>query len=246
MGPLFVLIFWAIVGGFLSIVGGLALGGLVAFLTRGVGAGRSTAIWVARALPAVGCVYLFCCVVVFSIWSGARGRDMGWGDSWDTPILGDYHLMMIDVTDQGTVYNRADPSVYRGGSVGWRPGQQDVIAGVRRLEVRSPFLLGAANPGAFMGRPEQSPETVFFVLDTRSGNRIDEPTLTNLVADAQRLGGPLKLEPVDVIYGRYRYGRADLILLVLFSVPLLIALFFLAWRLIRLRATRSDEILPGS
>ncbi|MGD0631876.1 MAG: hypothetical protein ABR987_21295 [Terracidiphilus sp.] len=170
---------------------------------------------------------------------------MGWGDSWDTPILGDYHLMMIDVTDQGTVYNRADPSVYRGSSVGWHPGQQDVIAGVRRLEVRPPFLFGAANPETRMADSETSPETVFFVLDTRNGTRTDESTLAALEADAKRSGGVLKLEPVDVIYGRYRYGKADLIPLILFSVPLLIALFLLTWRLIKLRATRSVEIQPG-
>jgi hypothetical protein len=241
MGPLFVLLLWTMVAGVLSVVGGLCLTGLVAFLTRGVGLGRRRALWIAGALPAAGFAYLFGCVVVFSIWSIARGRDMGWGDSWDTPILGDYHLMMIDVTDQGTVYNRADPSVYGGGSVDWRPGQQDVISGVRRLEVRPPFLFGAANPETFMGVPEKSPKTVFFVLDTRSGTRTDEPTLAVLEADAKRSGGPLKLEPVDVVYGRNRYGKGDLIPVVLFAVPFLIALFILARALFRLRATRSSE-----
>lgn len=171
---------------------------------------------------------------------------MGWGDSWDTPILGDYHLMMIDVTDQGTVYNRADRTVYRGDSVSWSPGQQDVIAGVRRLEVRPPFLFGTANPETRMGDSEKSPETVFFALDTRSGARTDEPTLAGLEAEAQRSGGPLKLESVNVVYGRYRYEKVDLIPVVLFALPLLTALFLLARALFRLRATRPPGTEQGN
>lgn len=54
MGLLFVLIFRTVIGGVLSLVGGLILGGLVAYVTRGVGAGRSRAIGIARA-AADGC-----------------------------------------------------------------------------------------------------------------------------------------------------------------------------------------------
>lgn len=241
MGPLFVLLIWAFVGGILSLIGGLVLAGLVSLLTRGVESGRKRAIFIAGCLPAIGCGYLFVCLVIFSAWSLARGRDMGWGDSWDTPILGSYHLQMIDLTDEATVYNQSDSRVYQDGQVRGSSDDPGVIFRVRRLEVRPPFLFGTASPdAAFTERPIKSPETLFFVLDTRSGTRTNDPTLNALQADAQRFGGPLKLEPVDVVYSRYRYGKADLIPGIAFAIPPLIALFFLTRALIRLRATRQQ------
>jgi hypothetical protein len=243
MGPLFVLIVWAFVGVVLSVVGGLLLAGLVASLTRGVKTGRNRALFWAGFLPAIGCAYLFLCVVVFSIWSSARDRDWGWGDTWDTPILGSYHLMMIDVTDNAAVYNRADPRVYNGGSVAGSPGQHGVVFGVRRLEVRSPFLMGTASPETFEQDAMRSPERLFFILDTRSGTRTDEPTLAALENSALRLGGPLKLEPVDAIYWRYRYGIIDLIPLFIFTIPPLAALFVFTRAILKLRATRDSLVL---
>jgi hypothetical protein len=219
--------------------GGLSLAGLVAFLTRGVKLGRKRALVISGFLPALGFAYLFACVLVFSVWSSARGRDWGWGDTWDTPILGSYHLMMIDVTDNATVYNRSDPRVYHNGSVAGSPGQQGAIFGVHRLEVRGPFLFGAASPETFMQGGISPPETLFFILDTRSGIRTDEPSLIALGAAAQPLGGPLKLEPVSAIYSHYRYGMIDLIPVIAFAVPPLTALILLARALLRLRATRA-------
>lgn len=232
------ILFWVIAAGILSVFGGLLLGWLVAFFLREVPTGRNRAIIIAGVLPAVGFAYLFGCVLLFSIWSAARGRDWGWGDTWDTPILGSYHLMMIDVTDQATVYNRADTRVYSNGSVASAPGDPDVIFGVRRLEVRPPYLIGAASPEAFMEYPLKSPETLFFVLDTRSGARKNETSLDLLENDARRIGGPLKLESVNTVYGRYRYGGVDLFPLIAFSVPPLAILMWLTRAVLRLRAIR--------
>jgi hypothetical protein len=158
---LFVLFFWSVVGAFLSVLGGFLLAGLVALLTRGIETGRNRALLWAGILPAMGCAYLFLCVIAFSIWSSVRDRDWGWGDTWDTPILGSYHLMMIDSTDNATVYDRADSRVYNDGAVSGRPGQPGVVFGVRRLEVRSPFLLGTASPEKFEQDINKSPENLF-------------------------------------------------------------------------------------
>jgi len=236
MGPLFVLIFWIIIGSLLSAIGGGLLACAVAFLLRGVEVGRKRAILLAGLLPAIGFAYLFVCVLLFSFWSAARGRDWGWGDTWDTPILDNYHLMMIDVTDDGTVYNHANPAVYHDGGVAGSPQQQDVVFGVRRLEVRPPYILGAASEDQSF--PRKPAETLFFILDTRTGLRTDLPSLSALEAAAQKLGGPLKLKPVEAIYNRYRYGIVDLIPITLFAIPPLIALFFLMRMTLRLRATR--------
>jgi len=101
MGPMFILMFWGLAATVLSVVGGAILGGLVWLITRKVTRGRKRAITIASLLPAAGFAYLFCCVAIFSIWSLARGQDMGWGDSWDTAIFGNYNIQMIDVTNDG-------------------------------------------------------------------------------------------------------------------------------------------------
>jgi hypothetical protein len=163
---------------------------------------------------------------------------MGWGDSWDTPILGNYHLLMVDDTDQGTVYDRDDPRVYSNGSVGSADGDRDVIFGVRRLEVRPPWLLGTAAPKDFMNEPADSPDTLFFILDTRTGLREDEHSFESLKSAAQKLGAPLHLETVEAVYNARRYDKADLLLLVLLSMPPILACVFLMRALIRLCRSR--------
>jgi hypothetical protein len=233
MGPLFVVIIWAIVAVGVSVISGPILAGVAANLLRGVKTGKAKAVWTAALLPAGGFVYLFVCVIVFSIWSVARGRDMGWGDSWDTPILGSYHIEMIDLTDRATLYERAEASPQRAD-----PGRLDVANGVRRLEVRPPYILGAASPEKFMEYPLQSPETLFFIVDTRTGTEKDEPSLLALQKAAEQLGGPLNLEPVDAVYGHYRYGMIDLVPVTILAVPPIFALFWLMRQLLRLRATR--------
>lgn len=230
MGPLFVVLFWLIVGSVFSVVGGLLLALVARFLLRNVPAGRKLATVIAAVLPAAGFAYLFVCVLLFSVWSGARGRDWGWGDTWDTPILGNYHLTMIDVTDEGFVDYEAQSS---------RGVSQTVAIGVRRLEVRPPYLIGAAAPKSITTYPQRSPETLFFILDTRSGTRKDFKTLAELDIAARQLGGPLRLESVDAIYNHYRYGLIDLIPVGLFAIPPLTAGIFLLRAFLKLRATRN-------
>ena len=62
----------------------------VAGLTRRVGNGRKRALVTAGLLPFAALAYTFVCVIVFSVWSSARGRDWGWGDTWEVPLIGSY------------------------------------------------------------------------------------------------------------------------------------------------------------
>jgi len=231
MGPLFVVLLWIMVGGTFSIVGGFAFWLLARWLLLGIPVGLERASIIAGALPLAGFAYLFGCVLVFSVWSGARGRDWGWGDTWDTPILGNYHLAMIDVTDQGMVcYQPIRNAMADAGP--------SIADGVRRLEVRPPYLIGAAAPNTITEYPHTSPETLFFMVDTRSGARRDFKTLAALDSAAQQLGGPLRLESVNTIYNRYRYQLIDLIPVCLLAIPPLIGFIFLFRAFLRLRATR--------
>jgi hypothetical protein len=54
-----------------------------------------------------------------------------------------YQVMMIDVTDQGWVYN---PMTQPGSGVGER---EDAIAGVRNVQVAGRYILGATESRAF-------------------------------------------------------------------------------------------------
>jgi hypothetical protein len=230
MGPLFVLGFWGVAATVLSVVGGAVLSFFVRLLTRRVSNGRKRATTIAALLPAAGFAYLFCCIMVFSAWSLARGRDMGWGDSWDTAILGNYNLMMIDVTDHATLYNHADKKVSDGnGSVSWGPGTKDVIEGVRRIEVQDPYIIGAAGPDDFGHEDKPSPEDRFFVMDTRSNERIDYSSLAELEMAARKLNAPFALESVDAVYEKHRYSWGDFVLVAVFAVPPL----FIGWFLVR-------------
>jgi hypothetical protein len=213
----------------------LALSGAVAFLLPGTRNRKERAVRIARWVPAMGFAYLLLGVVAFSVWSSARGRDWGWGDTWQTPVLGNYSLIMVDVTDQGTIFDRTDADVFSHGTVGNALGRRDVIFGVRRMEVRAPYLIGTAAPSA-LDDAAGAPETLFFILNTRTGIRTDEGSLAALQAEAEKLGGRLKLQSVKDIYSQFRYGKADLIPLLALAIPPVVGSWFLIRWFLRLRA----------
>ena len=231
------MVFWLFVACVLGIGGGLALSGAVAFLRPGSRDHRQMATRIVRWLPAMGFAYLLGCIVLFAAWSGARGRDWGWGSTWVTPVLGNYSLVMLDTTEHATLYDRTDAGTSGDGPFS-TSARRDVILGVRRLEVRPPYLIGAASPVSLSGDALPGAENRFFILDTRSGSRVDEASLPALQAAAQKLGGPLKMEPVKAVYGHSRYDKADLIPLVAFLIPPV----FGTWLLMRwFRSGRADH-----
>lgn len=233
MGPLFVILFWAVVGSVLGALASAVLVAIVSGLTRRAIAGRKRAMVTAAVLPFAGLAYMFVCVIIFSVWSSARGRDWGWGDTWDIPILGTYHLMMIDVTDRGTVYDKSDPRVAHGSSVGGGPNDQDAIFGVRRLELRPPYIIGAAATESFTSFEEKPAETIFFRMDTRNRTRIDKASLNEL----EQITGKTNLKPVDAVYSSLRYSKVDLIPLFVFSILPIATIWYLLRALLRMRAT---------
>src|SRR5213593_5214785 len=106
MGIGIVLLFWAIAGTISASVGALVFGGLTALLTSGAVEGRRKIIVGAFAFP-------FICLgwagLVFVFQAAVNGfllqRDPGLGDTWYCPLPNGYAITMIDVTDQGWVYN---------------------------------------------------------------------------------------------------------------------------------------------
>lgn len=227
MGILFVLFFYAVV---LTIAAGIsaAVMGAVAFkLIRQPGNRRKRAVIVAVLFP-------FACVAYAGVWFAAYAiingaffhRDPGLGDSWSTPLPNGYALLMIDTTDQGTVYNPKTQPL--NGSV---VSRDDAVFGVRDLQVSGSLIFGARDSGDF-GRIGQNSTTVdsYFELNTRTGTHTEYSSLAALRERAVAEGVQLNLQPFEEVFGRYRTTWFDYVAgSILLLVPLLGFCFLARW-----------------
>jgi hypothetical protein len=233
MGIGFVLLIWGIVGTILAGVGAAVLGGSTAFLTQNVNHGRRRAILAASLFPFVCFGWATAIFAFQAIVNGVvLHRDPGIGDGWDCPLPNGYALSMIDVTDQGWVYN---PKTQVGGNV---HEQADAVGGVRVLQVAGRYILGGSNSKSLehFGRASDRVDS-YFLLDTQVGKHTDFSDYNLLVSAAQPLGIQLHLEPIAAIYRRYRFTWFDIFAAFLFCGPLLFAAFLLLRWIIRLRKT---------
>jgi hypothetical protein len=235
MGPVFVLMFWAVVGTVGAAFGAAALGCATALFTRGVPKGRRRIIIAAILLPFVclvwaGVIFVFQAVVNEAL----LHRDMGIGDTWHAPLPNGYQIMMIDVTDQGMVYN---PKTQPGPGVIER---QDAVAGVRRLQVADRYLLGATDSKSF----EHLGEDIdwadgYFILDTRSGTQTRFQVYDGLRGKARELGIEPNWLPINTVYSKFRFSWFDVSAGLLFCLPPAIGTLLLIRWIVRLRRTRS-------
>lgn len=241
MGIGFVLLIWAGVGTVLAGLGALVLGRAAAFLTQGAKGGRRKAILAASLFPFAclgwaGGVFLFQAVVN----EGFLRRDPGLGDTWHCPLPNGYALLLIDVTDQGWVYN---PKTQPGDDVG---EQEDAVPGVRTVQVSGGYILGGSDSKWFgrLGHDDNQVD-LFFLMDTQAAKRTNFSSYDELSAAAQRLGIQLNLEPIDVVYSKYRFTWFDVFSGFLLCLPPMIALYLLANWIVRLRRTRLPTPQPA-
>jgi hypothetical protein len=235
MGIGIVLLFWAVVGIVVAGTGSLVLGAAAAFLTRGVARGRRRAIAVASLFPLAclawgGAVFIGQAIVNESV----LDRDAGIGDTWHCPLPNGYQIMMIDVTDQGWVYNPKTQSTSGGVS-----DQEDAVLGVRVLQVTGFYILGGVDGQGFehLGKDSNQVDS-YFVLDTRTGKRTSFGNYDEFRAAALQRGIQTNLEPIETVYSRYRFSWFDVFAAVIFFVPPLGGLCLLALWIVRLRRTR--------
>jgi hypothetical protein len=240
MGIGFVLLGWAVVGAIMAGVGMLVLGGAASFLTRGVARDRRKAILVASLFPFAclawaGAVFLF----QAAINEGFLHRDPGLGDASHCPLPNGYALLLIDVTDQGWVYN---PKTQQGNDIVER---EDAVPGVRTVQVTGRYILGASDSKWF-GRLENKGNQVdsFFLMDTQTAKRTTFSSYEELGVAAQRLGIQPNLEPIYVAYSKYRFTWFDVLSGFLLFLPPMIAMYLLARWIVRLR--RTQDLAPGS
>lgn len=132
---------------------------------------------------------------------------------------------MIDVTDQGWVYN---PKTQSGGGIG---EQEDAVAGVRTLQIAGRYIFGAADSHASDFGKSTDVDS-FFVLDTGTGKRSNFNNRQELNLAAVQLGVRLNLEDIQTVYSRYRFTWFDVAMGLALVAPLG-AYFFLAARWIK-------------
>ena len=162
-------------------------------------------------------------------------RDLGIGDTWHAPLPNGYQIMMIDVTDQGWVYN---PKTQSSSGVA---EQEDAVFGVRNLQVAGRYVLGGADSKSFehLGNENQNVDS-FFILDTSTGRQVKFQTYDALRSKAQQLQLNLNLEPINTVYARFRFTWFDVLTAALCLIPPFFGFILLAWWILRLRRTRVD------
>jgi hypothetical protein len=234
MGIIMVLLIYVVVGGALACIAAAVFGGITALVTRSAKQGRRGVLIVSVLLPFACGAWAFAVFVTQAIINETLlNRDMGLGDTWHCPLPNGYQIMMIDVTDQGWVYN---PKTQPNGGVGER---DDAVSGVRLLQVAGRYILGAVDSRAFedIGKETDRVDT-YFLLDTQVGKHATFPTREELQAAAQNVDIHLDLIPIDDVYSKYRLTWFDgLTLFTLLAVPVVALVIFVRW-LIRVRNTR--------
>lgn len=116
---------------------------------------------------------------------GLLHRDLGLGDTWHAPLANGYQIMMIDVTDQGWVYN---PKTQPGSAVG---EQADAVAGVRNLQVAGRYILGSADSKTFQHLDKDTNQVdTYFLMDTQLGQKNTVPKLWCTASQSTGTGHP--------------------------------------------------------
>lgn len=221
MGTGFVIAVWLVIGTVLAVIASLALGVTVAALASGVAAKRRKATVIAFLYP-FACLVWLLLVFALQAWVNTAflGRDVGIGDVWACPLPNGYHLLMIDTTDDGTVYN---PATQRGGGV---CQQEDAPCRVQALQLAGRYVLGVRDTGDLGSRGPRS----FFVLDTDTGKRADFPDRESVLATAGQLGVAFSPEPIGSVYNRFRYTWFDTFATCLAAAIPLVGIVFVARR----------------
>ncbi len=241
MGIIVVLIFYAIALTILASIAAVVLGMLASFAAKKTPHQRRRAIAVSALFPFACVVFAGCWFVAYATMNGlVRHRDPGLGDGWETPLPNGYALMMIDTTDQGTIYN---PKTQPGG--GTITSREDAVFGVRQLQIAGPLAFGARDSGYFerIGQNSTAVDT-FFELNTKQNKVDDFKTLSDLQHRATAQGVALRLRPFASVFSDYRYSWFDYVaILILLLGPLASLTVLIRWLWRMRKAADSSQIV---
>jgi|GEM_PF-928553 len=240
MGIGIVLIVYLVIGVLLAATSSLIFAGAATFYTRGITESRRKLILFMGLFPFAclawaGFIFVSQAIVNEAI----LGRDMGLGDTWHCPLPNGYQLMMIDVTDQGWVYNpKTQSSSYSVSE------SKDSVTGVRKIQITPTHILGGIDTKAFDHLGDgNGPVDSYFIIDARTGEKTILHDYESLQNGAQLLGIILKLEPISDVYFRYRWSWFDFLIAVLLFIPPIYGFVMLCLRIGALR--KSNGLLPN-
>ena len=234
MGIAVVLIFYAVVLTIAASVGAVLFGVLSYLLTRRSRQHRKNIILASVCFPFLCVAYAGVWFVLYAVINYAVfHRDPGLGDSWETPLPNGYALMMIDTTDQGTVYNPKTQT-----DRGVVTGQDDAVFGVRQLQVSKQLIFGARDSGYF-SRIGQDSNVVdsYFELDTAKKTRREFKSLDELRQQAALEGATLQLREFDSVFRDYRTTWFDYLagaILLLVPISGFVSLAWWVWKVRRI------------
>ncbi|MBS1805191.1 MAG: hypothetical protein JST28_17665 [Acidobacteria bacterium] len=225
----------------LAAVGSAILGLTTYLLTRKLRSGRRRAIVAAVLLPPT-CLVWAAVMFVFQavVNEGLLNRDLGAGDTWHAPLPNGYQVLMIDVTDQGWVYN---PKSQKDSIVVTR---EDSVSGVRELEVADRYILGGTDSKAFeqLGKGKGQVDG-YFILDTDIGKRTEFQSYDSLRQNALQIGIDPHLQPINDVYSKYRFSWFDVFAGLVFILPPIAAVVLLGVWIVRIRRRREMTSLAS-
>jgi len=227
LGILFVAIFYGVALTIAASIGAVVLGITTGLLTKRSGAKRKRAIITSILFPFACEVFAGGWFIAYAITNyGVFHRDPGLGDSWETPLPNGYALMMIDTTDQGTVYNPKTQPI-EGGIV----STNDSEFGVRQLQISKVLIFGARDSGYFnrIGKDSNVVDT-YFELNASKGTRTEFKSLNELRQRAASQGVSLNLREFYSVYSDYRFTWFDYLAgLILFLAPTAAFILLARW-----------------
>jgi hypothetical protein len=235
------------------------LKGTVLATALAVLAGVLTAVCVPRGRPRRTrlilwtCVYPFAClgwflaVFVFQAYvnEAALYRDSGVGHTWQTPLPNGYAVLLIDEHHDGTVFNpRTHFSNSSNNEI--HPDGPDAVSGVRVIQIAGKKILGGAGPiGQYSSSAARKRIDYYFVLDTEAHTRANFDTYDALTRASQAFGVEPHLEPLYLVYKRYRFTWFDGFAIALGFIPVLGVALLLARRVLRLRRSAALPVEIG-
>lgn len=234
-----VLLFYAVVLSVAAVLCALVLTTVSAWLIKSGAPRRKRALVTVALFPFLCVGYAGACFSTYAIINYKFfHRDPALGDSWETPLPNGYALMMIDTTDQGTIYNPRTQGGY-----GVVTGSADSEFGVRQLQVANYLIFGARDTHYFnrIGQESTSVDT-YFELNTRTNTKVEYKSLAELKEAAEVAGVALDLHSFELVFGQYRSTWFDLVAVItLLAVPTFAFILLARWIWLQ----RSKPMLPS-
>lgn len=234
MGIGFVFLIYLVILGVLMVPAMALCGGVGYFVSRKRSKSVKRRVLItAVALSILGCVYLVGCIIVMAVVGLCTGRDVGFGDGFDLPLHNHYHWSAIDTTESADVYDLRDRRATDGeGDTHIENDNREAFANVLEFQEEGDWLAGAyaSHDSRFDNPRGKLVPDHWFLFNTRTRQRVDADSETQLQAAAVAQGFQLHLQSSDAFYSSHRFNLIDVCVALLLLVLPVIGLYFIwAW-----------------